>query len=440
MGVAVPQSARTERFGGSGMTVGGTEAANTRWSAWREQTPALREYAYMNSGFSGPSRLAVHEAVRRRLDLELAHGATTRRALDDRQELVTAYRDTMGRVLGGASPGEIAVTGNTTEGINIVVNGLGLGPGDCVVTTSVEHGSGIVPAYVQRERRGCELVIVPLDAQDSAREVTEAIIAALERARGRLALVILSEIAYSTGQLLPLGAIVEETHRRGGLVLVDGAQTAGHLPIDVRASDVDFYAIPSHKWLCGPEGLGALYVREDLIPRVEPVKVAGRAAVSYDFAGSFEPERGLITKYELTTTPTALIAGTTEAAQWFLDSGPAAVFERATSLSRYAQDRFERVDGVRVLSPRDDATRTGLFCFTVDGLDAAQVNAWLQHESRVVCRSVAQFNSVRLSLHAFNTRADIDRAASSVERAIREGIPDDIEPAYPPQLVAGGGP
>ena len=64
------------------------------------------------------------------------------------------------------------------------------------------------------------------------------------------------------------------------------------------------------------------------------------------------------------------------------------------------------------------------------------MNAWLQHEARVVCRSVAQFNTVRLSLHAFNTHADIDRAAMSVERAIREGIPDDIEPAYPPQVVA----
>ena len=422
------------------MTDSSREAGSTRWSAWREQTPALREYAYMNSGFSGPSRLAVHRAVRRRLDLELAHGATTRRALDDRHDLVERYRETMGRVLGGASPGEVAVTGNTTEGINIVVNGLGLGPGDCVVTTSVEHGSGIVPAYVQRERNGCELEIVPLDAQDSPDRVVEAFVAAIERPRARLALVIVSEIAYSTGQLLPLDAIVREAHRRGGLVLVDGAQTAGHLPIDVRASGVDFYAIPSHKWLCGPEGLGALYVRADLIPRVEPSKVAGRAAASYDLQGSFEAERALITKYELTTTSTALMAGTIEAAEWFLDAGPDAVFERARSLNRYAQARFERIEGVTVLSPRGAAARTGLFCFAVDGLDAALVNAWLQHEAKVVCRSVAQFNSVRLSLHAFNTHADIDRAASSVERAIREGIPDGIEPAYPPQLAGGGGP
>jgi hypothetical protein len=139
-----------------------------RWAEWREQTPALREYAYMNSGFSGPKRRATHEAVQRRLDLELMHGSTTRHAMDDRFDLAARYRESMARLLGGASADEIAITGNTTEGINIVVNGLGVGADDCVVTTDVEHGSGIVPAYYQRERTGCEVVIVPVDPQDSA--------------------------------------------------------------------------------------------------------------------------------------------------------------------------------------------------------------------------------------------------------------------------------
>ncbi len=420
------------------MTDGETADEHQRWIEWREQTPALREYAYMNSGFAGPERIAVHAAMRRRLDLELLHGSTSRRALDDRYELAERYRTVMGQLVGGVSPDEIAITGNTSEGINIVVNGLGLESGQCVVTTGVEHGSGIVPAYYQRAR-GCELAIVPIDAQDSPGQQLESFVAALDGAECPITLVILSEISYSTGQLLPLNAIVEETHRRGGLVLVDGAQTAGHIPIDVRESGVDFYAIPSHKWLCGPDGMGALYVREDLIPLVAPTKVSGRAAAEYDLEGGFEPEREKITKYELTTTATALIAGTIEAAEWYLDSGPVAVFERTRALNRYAEQRFGRIEGVTVVSPRHDATRTGLFCFTVDGLEAADVNAFLQQEAKVVCRSVAQFNSVRLSLHAFNSEVDIDRAAETVERAVIEGIPDDVEPAIPPQLLAGAG-
>jgi L-cysteine/cystine lyase len=409
-------------------------SSEQRWREWREQTPALDTYAYMNTGFSGPLRRAVVETMLQRLQLELAHGPTTRQVMDDRFELVQRYRMTVGLLL-GASPEEIAVTGNTTEGINLVVNGLDIGASDCVLTTEVEHGSGIVPAYYQRERFGCDLRIVPIDAQDSPEQMLESFTATLNEARGQLKLVILSEISYSTGQLLPLAAIVEEVHRRGGYVLVDGAQTFGHIPIDVGATGVDFYAVPSHKWLCGPDGLGALYIRDDLIPKVAPSKVAGRAAASYDFAGGFEPEHELITKYELTTTSVALIAGTLEAAEWFLASNPHSVFQRACELNRYAQHRFDRIEGITVLSPRHDATCTGLFCFTVTDVDPALVNAFLQQEAKVVSRPVQQYDSVRLSLHAFNTEADIDLAAETVERAVREGIPDNVEPAMPPQIT-----
>ena len=368
------------------------DEAGERWREWRAQTPVLRDYAYLNTGFSGPLRSAINEAMQRCMDLELHHGATSRIALEDRFELAQSYRAAMGRLFGGASPDEVAITGNTSEGINIVVNGIGVESGDCVVTTNVEHGSGMVPAYYQRERSGCDVQIVPIGAQDSPGEVMESFAAALDQARGHLKLVILSEISYSTGQLLPLQPIVEETHRHGGFVLVDGAQTAGHIPIDVRASGVDFYAVPSHKWLCGPGGLGALYVREELIPMVAPWKVAGRSAASYDFEGGFEAERERITKYELTTVSGPLIAGTLEAAEWFLGSGPQAVFERACELARYAQGRFERIEGVTVVSPRHDATRTGLFCFTVDGVDPSLLNSYLQERAKIVCRAVAQFD------------------------------------------------
>ena len=154
--------------------------------------------------------------------------------------------------------------------------------------------------------------------------------------------------------------MVEETHRRGGHMLVDGAQTAGHIPIDVRESGVDFYAIPSHKWLCGPDGFGALYVREDLIPLVShPPRCRGGLPRSTTSRAAFEPEREKITKYELTTTARALISGTIEAAEWYLDSGPEEVFERVRALNRYAEQRFGRIEGVSVVSPRHDATRTG---------------------------------------------------------------------------------
>ena len=397
-----------------------------RWAWLRDQTPVLREYAYMNTGWSGPLSTPVVEAMRRRLDLELEHGPTTRVAMDDRIELGGRLRDVTAQLL-GAEADEIAITGNTTEGLNIVINGLDLGPGDGVVTTSIEHSSGIVPAYYLRERRGVDLEIVPVGADDTPGAILERFAGALgERSR----LVIVSEISYSTGQVLPLAGIVEAAHRVGARVVVDGAQTAGHIPIDVRATAVDCYAIPSHKWLCGPDGLGALYIRGDLIPEIEPVKVAGRAAASYDLEGHFEPQREQITKYELTTVSGALIAGAVAATEQHLASGPHAVFERALALCRYAEQRFDRITGVTVTSPRSEETRSGLFCFSVDGQDSARLSAYLQREAKVVCRSVHEYDAVRLSLHAFNTEAEVDLTAQTVERAIAEGIPDDIEGGF----------
>ena len=396
--------------------------SEARWAWWRDQTPVLRDYVYVNTGWSGPLSRPVAEAMERRLALEVDHGPTTQLAMDDRIALGERMREATAQLL-GAEASEIAITGNTTEGMNIVISGLGLRAGERVVTTSVEHSSGIVPAYYMRERREVDLRIVPVAAEDAHETIVERFVEALG---GRARLVILSEISYSTGQLLPLGEIVAAAHAAGAVVVVDGAQTAGQLPIDVRASAVDYYAIPSHKWLCGPDGLGALYVRGDLIHDLEPSKVAGRAASSYDLDGNFEPERDLITKFELTTVSGAVLAGALAATEQHLESGPQAVWDRARALTRYAEERFDRIDGVTVTSSRREQSRTGLFCFAVAGEEAGRVGAYLQQQARVVCRSVREYNSVRLSLHAFNIEDDVGPRGRARGTRRGGGIPAEV--------------
>ncbi|HJM90016.1 MAG TPA: aminotransferase class V-fold PLP-dependent enzyme [Dehalococcoidia bacterium] len=393
-----------------------------RWSWMREQTPVMKQLTYLNCGWSGPLSYAVMNAMRERLTLELERGPTTREVQEDRVALTARIRECIAEMI-GADAAEITITGNTTEGLNLVTNGLPIEPSDRVVTTSVEHASGIVPAYYLRERRGAEVAIAAIAADDSTGSIIESFAAAIgDNAR----LVILSEISYSTGQLLPLKQIVDLAHRAGAVVVVDGAQTAGQIPIDVRASGIDFYAIPSHKWLCGPDGLGALYVREELIPTLDPPKVGGRAAASWDFEGGLEPQRELITKYELTTTSGALVAGTIAAVEQYMESGPQAVFDRARELTRHAEQRFEGIDRVTVTSPRTDEARTGLFAFHTEGLPGSALSMYLQQEAGVVCRAVKDYDTVRLSLNVFNNEDDIEHTAAAVEQAVREGISDEI--------------
>ena len=205
-------------------------------------------------------------------------------------------------------------------------------------------------------------------------------------------------------------------------MIIDGAQTAGHIPLDVHTLGVDAYALPSHKWLCGPDGLGLLYVRKDRQADLAPVKVSGRLAAEWDFEGKFVPKTDDVSKYEVSTMSTSAAAGMVVAIEQYLGHGRQEVWDRARELTRYAEGRFERIPGVEIRSSRGEDSRTGLFLFSAAGLDATELAPWMWETGQVVCRSVKEAGAVRLSLHVYNNEADIDRAAELVERALTEGI------------------
>lgn len=205
--------------------------------------------------------------------------------------------------------------------------------------------------------------------------------------------------------------------------MIDGAQTGGHIPIDVHALGVDAYAIPAQKWLGGPRGIGALYVSAEALPRVTPSIVDVSYAEQWDHQGGFAPKGDVPGKYELAAVPPVLVAGAVQAVESYLVSGPQAVFDRVRELSRFAEARFSGIEGVAIDSPRTEEARTGLFCFTTAGVPAADLGPWLQSEHHVVCRVVRERDATRLSLHVFNNEDDIERAARGVEQALADGVP-----------------
>lgn len=401
-----------------------------RWAYLRSQVPAMERTTYLNAGFIGPMSNQVAKAFRDHFDLEVAWGPTTRIVSEDRMANTKRLKQAGARML-GCDVDELAITGNTTEGVNIAVNGVEMRPGDRVVTTNIEHGGGLMPAYRMREH-GAELAFARIDAEDGPGAIVERFDEALgDRAR----LVILSEISFSTTQVLPVREIVQMAHSRGATVVVDGAQTAGHIPLDMHAMDVDAYAVPSHKWLCGPSGMGLLYVKRDRIPDLEPVKVGGRYAASYDYEGKFEPRRDAVTKFEVSTMSAPAAAGMAAAMEQYLESGPLAHWDYVRWLNHEAERRLAAIPGVEVTGARHEATRSGLFLFRLKGTDPAHLAYYLQAEGGIVCRSVKQMDSVRLSLNAYNNTADLDRVAEYVERAATKGIPEAVMAAA--RAVAG---
>lgn len=385
----------------------------------RAQIPATASLIYANSGWQGPAPRAVIDAAGEAFEME-SEAPTAPPVNERRLAVFREARAAMARLI-GASLEEVTLQQNTTEGLNIVTGGLGLKPGDEVITCSLEHPSVVVPFYYTRERFGAVCKIVRLSARDSDAEVLAKFEEAMTPATK---LVLLSHVPYASGRVLPAREIARLAHERGACLLLDTAQSAGQMPLDVREQECDFMAFPGHKWLLGPAGTGALYVRRELIERLTPVRVAHRAIESYNFRGDFQPKGDSIDKFELTTVSVPLLAGLIAALGFIDEIGPDAVWERTRHLGRYATRRLGRLPDVRFVSPQDEeAVSSGLVSFSLPNVPADVLTACLWERGRVVARTVPDASCSRLSLHVFNTESEVDTALEIVEELARSGTP-----------------
>jgi L-cysteine/cystine lyase len=283
----------------------------------------------------------------------------------------------------------------------------------------------VVPAYYARDRRGAALKIVRLSAADSRQDI----LAKFEEAiTPKTRLLVLSHVAYGSGQILPLPELADLAHSEGAYLLLDAAQSVGQIPVDVRALECDFCAFPGHKWLLGPAGTGALYVRGDLIERVEAPKVAHRASRYYNFAGSFQPKADTIDKFELTTVSVPLLAGLIAAVDFIRGIGLQAIAQRTRCLAAYATQRLSAVPKVRLISPAANGVASGLVSFAIPQVSPQNLTACLWEWGRIVARTVPDVGATRLSLHVFNTENEIDQVIPHVERLSREGTPRQMFP------------
>ena len=385
-------------------------------NAIRAQFPITQNITYLNTGWSGPSPIAVVAAATDLLKLLSEEGPTTPWVLQLLNETETAARVAFARLL--AAPADtITLTSNTTHGLNMVLSGMTWHAGDEVVTTNQEHPSGLVPLYQFREHRGMGVGIVSLSAVDD--EAT--ILAKLEAAiTPRTRLLLLSHILFTNGLRLPIAAINAMAHRHNVQVLVDGAQTAGHIPLDVVAWDCDYYAVPAHKWLMGPGGVGALYIRKELLPGLVPAHVTLHGALSYDAAGNFTPAPESAKKFELTTSNGALLASAVAAIEFIEEQGLEAIQARWEELTTYTRSGLEGVPGVTVTSPSAGPTASALVTFTVDGWEPQPLVQALWERGNIVARFVLEPPNIRVSLALFNNEQEVDHLLATLRTIVSE--------------------
>jgi L-cysteine/cystine lyase len=393
--------------------------------AIRAQIPATSKYVYLNSGWQGPSPFSVIRAVQEAFQDE-AEGPTAPPTHDRRLAAFRRSRTALAALIGAGSD-EVSVQQSTTEGINIVLSGIGLRPGDEIITCSGEHSSVIVPAYYARERYGVTLRIVRVSGEDTPADILARF---REIANPSLRLIMLSHISYSSGQLFPVQELAALAHEKGAWLLLDAAQTVGQLPVNVRDLDCDYCAFPGHKWLLGPAATGALFVRRELIAEVNPPRVSHHASAFYNFKDRFEPKLDTIDKFELTTVSVPLLAGLNAAIGFIEGIGLESIRERSIALARYATSRLRDVAGVRMVSVEQPAAvRSGMVSFALPNIAPERLTAHLWERWRIVGRTVPDAACTRLCFHAFNTEAEVDGAVEAVAEAATHGIPDRDYPS-----------
>ena len=391
----------------------------------RESIPVIEEKIYLNAGSVGPLAGITAEILMHSTRRELEQGRSSYAASKVSRQSKADLRQGFARLV-KASPGEIALTHHTTEGMNIVVHGLTWQPGDEIITTDLEHPGGLFPLHVVRQRQGVVVKVVKIPPDSS----TDQVIARFEAAiTPRTRLLAFSHVAWNTGMRLPLAEIVALARRHHLLVLVDGAQSAGAIPLDLPAIGVDFYAIPGQKWLCGPEGVGALFVRDSLVGVLQST-FAGYAsmgdAAMFDLSGYFMPAPGA-RRYEVATIYRPAVLAMVANLRWLEETvGWEWIFARIAQITEYAHAALKRLPGVKLVTP--PGPQAGLVTFNLAGYDPARVVLKLSEENIVVRYLPEPYYSLRISTGFYNTEAEIDRLIEAL-RSIQASDPESL-PRY----------
>jgi cysteine desulfurase/selenocysteine lyase len=335
-------------------------------------------------------------------------------------ELYEEAREKARRFVNAADASEIVFVRGTTEGINLVANAFGpafLKAGDEILITELEHHSNIVPWQMLRDRLGIKLVVAPVDATVGLD------MAAFERLLGpRTRLVAIPHIANSTGTLLPVESIVRLAHAQGASVLIDGAQAAPRMPVDVRAIDCDFYTFSGHKTY-GPSGIGVLYGKRALLDAMPPWQGGGDMILNVTFEKTTYND--VPHKFEAGTPDVSGAIGLGLAFDYLEGLGRRRVQEHEEALSGYGVDTLSAMPGVRVIGAGQ--RRLGVLSFEVEGihphdlatvLDQQQVAVRAGHHcAQPLMEKLGLAATTRASLGIYNDESDIDALAAAITKA-----------------------
>jgi L-cysteine/cystine lyase len=369
----------------------------------RQEMPATTSSIYLNAGTFGPIPNCVREAMQERMQEEWREGRLGAKSFERIGEIYAQARSRVAHLL-HADKAEITLTDNTGEGMNIICYGINWQKGDEVITTNHEHISGLAPLYQLRDRFGITIRIADLGprAERSARTAIEPLITPRTR------LIAISHVTWTTGAILDVQGVARMAHEHNIPVLIDGAQSAGNIPVDVKALEADFYAIPMQKWLCGPDGTGALYVHNASLSLVTPTYV-GYYSISHEDDSAWTFRSGA-QRFEVGGRQTAAIAGQAAVLTWLETIvGYEWLHTRIAALNLYAYNALKDIPALSILTPQPGTN--GILSFSIAGHDDAEIVQRLRTEQNILTRNIPANHALRISTNFYNLEEEIDTLA-----------------------------
>jgi cysteine desulfurase / selenocysteine lyase len=382
-----------------------------------------RPLVYLDSANTSQKPLAVITATD---DYYRRANANIHRATHLLSERATALyegaRAAAARFVNAADPRTIVLTKGTTDGINLVAQSYGrstLAPGDEIVLSWLEHHSNIVPWQLLAEQTGAVIRVAPINELG---EIDQDAYADLLSPRTRI--VAIGHVSNALGTINPVKAMIAQAHAHGAVVLVDGAQAAPHLAIDVQDLDCDFYVLSSHK-MFGPTGTGLLYGRRPLLEAMPPYQGGGDMIANVTFEKTLYNQ--LPYKFEAGTPNIAGVAGFGAAIDYLMAIDRDAALAHEDALLDYATARVRELPGARIIG--EARRKTGVLSFLIDGVHPHDAGTILdqqgiavrtgQHCAQPVMDKFCIPATIRASLAIYNTREDIDALIAGLHK-VRE--------------------
>ncbi|MGA7672818.1 MAG: aminotransferase class V-fold PLP-dependent enzyme [Nitrolancea sp.] len=388
----------------------------------RKMVPGVLDTVYMNTGTCGPLPRVAHDAVVEEINHDLTKARISSEHFPHIGELRTDVRNVVASAI-GANPDEIAITSSTTDGMYSSIMGYRWQVGDELIISNIEHPGGLIPSFLAKRRYGIRVRVadIGLGGGDATRIVSQFEKLITPRTR----MIAISHVSYTTGACLPVKEIVEMAHSHDVLVSVDAAQSYGALHLDMHDLDVDFYACSGQKWMCGPDGTGAFYVKASSLGELEQTLGSGgmvRGTLDY-YGGTYSPAVGAA-RFDTAGRNTALLAGQKAATKWILeDVGVEWASKHITELVQSTYDQIAALNGVTMVTPRE--ALAGLIAFNVDGIEPPELSSRLAEEHNVTIRFVTKYinnpDAARVSVGFYNNDEDVAKLMQGI-KAVQKSL------------------